>query len=292
MAIAANLECGSLLPLSARLLAGALWAGSKQPAQKAGASSRTPYRHDFDVPLGRKGGALQAAGKPSLQYPRRGSRKGDAETSYRSLFSNAVTRPYMRIKSLPYAACHEAGHAVVAFIHGYEISEINLWQSDHSIGWEGETNYKPQEWKCPLCGTEIQRHDPVCLKSLKDDCPSCKEEKFKFIERCFAGGAATSGLGHPEHDNRDSEDDRGKVGALYVPHSKERLEAFDVGNAGAQEKMRQYKKPVISLQNELVKNAKSTNSLGGREVTMAGDEVMRIISGSLNATEATSNVSL
>ena len=51
MAIRANLECGSLLPLSASLLAGALWAGSKLPAQKAGASSRTPYRRDFDVPL-------------------------------------------------------------------------------------------------------------------------------------------------------------------------------------------------------------------------------------------------
>ena len=35
----ANLECGSLLPLSARLLAGALGAGSKLPAEKAGASS-------------------------------------------------------------------------------------------------------------------------------------------------------------------------------------------------------------------------------------------------------------
>ncbi len=45
------MECGCLLPLSARLLAGALWAGSKLPAQKARASSRTPYRHDFDVPL-------------------------------------------------------------------------------------------------------------------------------------------------------------------------------------------------------------------------------------------------
>ena len=53
MAIRANLECGSLLPLSARLLAGALWAGSKLPAQKAGASSRTPYRRDFDVALRR-----------------------------------------------------------------------------------------------------------------------------------------------------------------------------------------------------------------------------------------------
>ena len=55
MAIWANLECGSLLPLSARLLAGALWAGGKLPAQKAGASSRTPYRDDFDVPLGDTG---------------------------------------------------------------------------------------------------------------------------------------------------------------------------------------------------------------------------------------------
>ena len=52
MAIRANLECGSLLPLSARLLAGALGAGSKLPAEKAGASSRTPYRRDFDVALG------------------------------------------------------------------------------------------------------------------------------------------------------------------------------------------------------------------------------------------------
>ncbi|MGO8786687.1 MAG: hypothetical protein ACLQVL_04795 [Terriglobia bacterium] len=52
MAIWANLECGSSLPLSARLLAGALSAGSKLPAQKAGASSRTPYRDGFDAPLG------------------------------------------------------------------------------------------------------------------------------------------------------------------------------------------------------------------------------------------------
>ena len=51
MAIRADLECGSLLPLSARLLAGALEAGSKLPAQKAGASSRTPFRRDFDVAL-------------------------------------------------------------------------------------------------------------------------------------------------------------------------------------------------------------------------------------------------
>ena len=45
------MECGSLLPLSACLLAGALGAGSKPPAQKAGASSRTPNRHDFDGTL-------------------------------------------------------------------------------------------------------------------------------------------------------------------------------------------------------------------------------------------------
>ena len=50
------MECGSLLPLSARLLAGALWAGSKLPAQKAGASSRTPYRRDFDVTLSETSG--------------------------------------------------------------------------------------------------------------------------------------------------------------------------------------------------------------------------------------------
>jgi len=42
------MECGSLLPLSARLVAGALGAGSNLPAQKAGASSRTPQRRDFD----------------------------------------------------------------------------------------------------------------------------------------------------------------------------------------------------------------------------------------------------
>ena len=48
------MECGSLLPLSGRLPAGALQAGTKIPAQnqKVGASSRTPYRLDFDVTLG------------------------------------------------------------------------------------------------------------------------------------------------------------------------------------------------------------------------------------------------
>ncbi len=57
------MECGSSLPLSARLLTGALWAGSKLPAQKAGASSRTPYRHDFDGTLsaGDRSGTAMAA---------------------------------------------------------------------------------------------------------------------------------------------------------------------------------------------------------------------------------------
>ncbi|PYV16603.1 MAG: hypothetical protein DMG21_11030 [Acidobacteria bacterium] len=44
----ALLECGSLLPLWVRPLVGATWAGSLLPARKAGASSRTPYRSDFD----------------------------------------------------------------------------------------------------------------------------------------------------------------------------------------------------------------------------------------------------
>ena len=43
--------CGGLLPLSARRLAGALGAGSKLPARKAGVSSRTPNRHDFNGTL-------------------------------------------------------------------------------------------------------------------------------------------------------------------------------------------------------------------------------------------------
>jgi hypothetical protein len=42
------MECGSLLPLLALLLAGALGAGSELPVQKAGASSRTHYE---GVPL-------------------------------------------------------------------------------------------------------------------------------------------------------------------------------------------------------------------------------------------------
>jgi hypothetical protein len=43
------MECGGLLPLSARLLAGAPWAGSELPAMKAGASSCTPNLPDFGV---------------------------------------------------------------------------------------------------------------------------------------------------------------------------------------------------------------------------------------------------
>jgi hypothetical protein len=50
----APVECGSLLPLWARLLAGAPGTGSELPARKAGASSRTPYPRDFDMTLNRE----------------------------------------------------------------------------------------------------------------------------------------------------------------------------------------------------------------------------------------------
>ena len=62
------MECGSLLPLSARLLAGALGAGSKLPAQKAGASSRTPNRHDFDGTLRQRSPRLDRFGARQAPY--------------------------------------------------------------------------------------------------------------------------------------------------------------------------------------------------------------------------------
>jgi hypothetical protein len=66
------MECGSSLPHSARLLAGALWAGSKLPSQKAGASSRTwsfyiskrSHKNLIPRPLGGRGShpAFSSAG--------------------------------------------------------------------------------------------------------------------------------------------------------------------------------------------------------------------------------------
>jgi hypothetical protein len=56
---ALRLECGSLLPLSACLLAGAPVAGSKLPVPQAGASSRTPDGCDFDGTLALYLGGLE-----------------------------------------------------------------------------------------------------------------------------------------------------------------------------------------------------------------------------------------
>ena len=101
----------------------------------------------------------------------------------------------MRIKSARYVACHEAGHAIVAVNNGYHIYCIRLSRCPNTGDWNGVTYYSPESWKCAICEMEISsRHDPTELQLLKDECLSCSAEKWRFVERCFAGGAATSTL--------------------------------------------------------------------------------------------------
>jgi hypothetical protein len=167
-------------------------------------------------------------------------------------------------RSLRYNCCHEAGHAVIAEHLGYRISRIE----------ETQVVYEPQAWKCPDCGREIKnRHCPELLAGLDDNCASCKQEKFKFIERCFAGGAATFVLQEPEHDCNDSDYDRIEVAKVYptgsTPNnpSPQRQEAFSLGWQRARNSVTDHKAEIGNLRDALEK------AMG----QMSGEQARRII---------------
>ena len=125
----------------------------------------------------------------------------------------------------------------------------------------------------------MDRNDPNHLRILSDSCPFCKEEKEKFIERCFAGGAATWVLDRPEHNCDDSGFDREAVRQVY-PHSSATHEAapngFDETRAfnSVCAKVSQHRGAVTSLRDELIRRWES--AVNG-EMTMNGAAVICII---------------
>jgi hypothetical protein len=178
----------------------------------------------------------------------------------------------MRKKSVKYVCCHEAGHAVLAYLNGYEISEIQISDCEDSLLDDPLRGpfvaYVPQSRTCSLCEARIEnRNDPSLLSPLDDHCSSCKQEKFKFIERCFAGPAATEALEKSEHDERDGEFDRTQVGQMYPVRSQSRVEAFSVGLQRARKRISEVQHIVRALRDELL-------TTGSR---MTGEQATRVI---------------
>jgi hypothetical protein len=180
-------------------------------------------------------------------------------------------------KSLQYYCCHEAGHAVIADSLGYQIREIKVVPHVEN---GSMVDYEPQPWECHDCHKEIEsRHCPELLAGLDDNCASCKEEKFRFIERCFAGGAATFVLQEPGHDCGDSGFDREQVGRVYPSHlcpstydkpSPEREAAFSIGWDRAAKSVAGNKARIVALRDALVK----------KEGLMNAEEAKRVITAS------------
>lgn len=167
----------------------------------------------------------------------------------------------MKQKTIENAAYHEAGHAVVAIRNGYKILNIELQKDEITGGWSGCVNYDAQAWNCETCGHVFgSRHDVSQLRDLKDSCASCKGEKFKFIQRCLAGGAATVELLADQHDSADSECDRTLVGQLYPSISDGRVEAFCQGALEAKEIINQNKDAIARLVELLISKAPSMGS--------------------------------
>lgn len=183
-------------------------------------------------------------------------------------------------RSLRFICCHEAGHAVAAHLNNYQISLIQISESAHQVCDDPDlgsfVKYVPQEWECFNCGRKaVDRHNPTQLSELLDDCTVCKEEKARFIERCFAGCVATELLEPSEHDKgdeRDCEMDMTQIGAVYPTRSQARIDAFRIGRERATAQICQSRDAVIALRDQLL-----------LKQVMSGTEAVAIISAALVA---------
>jgi hypothetical protein len=186
----------------------------------------------------------------------------------------------MQKKSQKYVCCHEAGHAVVAHLNGYKIREVRIsfWSDAPFSEPAGESYvlYEPESWTCEACSSHIaNRHDAELLATLADSCPTCKEEKFRFIERCLAGPVSTESLEPCEHDVRDGEFDRAQVGQIYPTRSEGREQAFALGFDRVRVRIRDVADVICMLRDELLRNG----------MRMSGEEARRFITAALASHE-------
>lgn len=178
----------------------------------------------------------------------------------------------MRKRSLAYDCCHEAGHAVIAKIHGYKIRGVKLRESS-DFPWEDVEkgpciDYELQPWSCPSCHCTVEdRSDAHLLASLNDECSSCRAEKERFVERCSGGDAATVLLQSTEYDLMDSGCDRIQIRQVYPQGQCKQNTEIERGLRVASQIVNDKCVAVRTLRDALVAN--------GTE--MLGEEVERII---------------
>ena len=115
----------------------------------------------------------------------------------------------MGARSLRNAACHEAGHAVIAHRNGFVLRRIVLWREPSIDRWHGLVDYEPKNWTCPGCGKSISSAiSAASFASLDEACVHCAEQKLGYVQRCLAGGASTEVLECDDHEVDDSGLDR------------------------------------------------------------------------------------
>lgn len=177
-------------------------------------------------------------------------------------------------KSLSYDCCHEAGHAVIARLHGYKIRRIKL-REPSEFPWDDNENgacteYDIEPWACALCRFEIEdRNDAALQANLKDECGGCREEKQRFIQRCSGGDAATFLLQRTEYDCTDSGFDWIQIRSVYPNDPSMQDRAIEGGRQAAALIIEQNSRAVAALCDAL--------KLLGVGAEMNGENVERIV---------------
>jgi hypothetical protein len=179
----------------------------------------------------------------------------------------------MGIKSLRYAASHEAGHAVIACRNGFTLKSILLWRDPFLEKWEGAVQYEPKSW---ICGTfQASLCDAVGAEEfaqLNDICSECREEQLRYICRCLAGGACTELLEPAEHDPSDSGFDNIEAFKLCPNNAQSRLASYLSWMTLTQWQVAVERPRIEALRDQLIKRAGQTLSY-----QMTGDDAAAII---------------
>jgi hypothetical protein len=183
----------------------------------------------------------------------------------------------MHKPSVQYDCCHEAGHAVIARIHGYKIRKIKLrgeseFPRNH-IENGSMVEYERQPWTCSICGSCIDdRSNARLLAGLKKDCSGCGAETIRFIERCSGGAAATLVLLPSKHDWAESGCDIEQIRSLYPGDVITQNSVIQTGLEAACRIVEENKSAVRKLCDVFMK---SELDMSGCEVEQTVDHLLR-----------------